>query len=868
MVRDGFVYWLDGNSETGVRVHRVAASGGDATLLSSGGSYTGTGIAVDTASIYWSASPGGGSGFVFKAPLSGGLAVQLTTDRVNQPSDIAIDSEFLYWAENNGGPDQNQGIRKVSLNGGSSITVTTLGYPLSLVLLGPDVHYSYTKTTADGGGSFIGKVSKDGGSVTDLTSTDSRASGMVVDTTYVYWAEFDTGTIKKMPLGGGPVTTLASGLNQPWRLAVDGFNVYWVEWANASPGAGAVRKTSLSGGEITTLATGLNGPNDIAVDSTAVYWSEYGTNRSDGAIKKLVLVDEVVPVVLVHGWAGSPASFGRMKELLESPAGGNHKVELCDYSDWTPFNLSARIEDIALRIRDDCIVAALNKWEAKRVDVIAHSMGGLAVRAWMADLFPFVGKGYAGEIRKLVLVGVPNYGAAWAKLCKVFGVACQLQEQQMEYGSNFLWDLHENWRLKRPIDPSQTLIVAGSCDGNTDSDGVVKLSSATLPLEFGDSPVRIIPYKHSSYARLGVDITEAWCPLNAGSLIDVDNRDHATFWLSKEFLETGKALDYSEIGVEPPDPSILQTGLFLVRLIDRKTQLPVVPSTIDFEGFLVDPGNTETNPDPDAGTITVVDLLQMADPGYNFTVFPQDGLGYILPPTDSTGVITGARPTVHRPIELDPGADLVVSNLSRPNEVRFTRRRRDVRLPIWSAVKYQGSATAGSSTTKLVLSTDTAIEGSDTVVGYGSARQLSAGEEASSLSVGVIPSGTRAGCYYLGAIADSADVVAETDDNNNTASVPLRVAEDLEIYTKRLPRGSVGVFYNFGLAVNGGIILWTWTLDGGALPSGLTLTPEGVIFGMPTTAGRFPFTVRVTDGSPGGPCPRATVTRSFTITIR
>jgi hypothetical protein len=125
-----------------------------------------------------------------------------------------------------------------------------------------------------------------------------------------------------------------------------------------------------------------------------------------------------------------------------------------------------------------------------------------------------------------------------------------------------------------------------------------------------------------------------------------------------------------------------------------------------------------------------------------------------------------------------------------------------------------------------------------------------------------------AGCYFLGANADSNNAIAESNEDNNTASVPLRVADSLKIYTRSLPRGQVGVPYSAGLAVNGGITPWTWTLDGGALPSGLALTPEGVIFGTPTTPGTFQFTVRVTDGPEGGPCARQTTTQRFTITIK
>src|SRR5271165_3916931 len=61
------------------------------------------------------------------------------------------------------------------------------------------------------------------------------------------------------------------------------------------------------------------------------------------------------------------------------------------------------------------------------------------------------------------------------------------------------------------------------------------------------------------------------------------------------------------------------------------------------------------------------------------------------------------------------------------------------------------------------------------------------------------------------------------------------------------PPGAVGDFYQEGLVATGGQQPYTWTIDSGALPAGLSLTTSGVISGTPTTAGMSSFTVRVTD---------------------
>lgn len=69
----------------------------------------------------------------------------------------------------------------------------------------------------------------------------------------------------------------------------------------------------------------------------------------------------------------------------------------------------------------------------------------------------------------------------------------------------------------------------------------------------------------------------------------------------------------------------------------------------------------------------------------------------------------------------------------------------------------------------------------------------------------------------------------------------------LEITTQLLAGGSVGGSFSQTLTAAGGVAPYTWSISGGALPGGLTLSNMGVISGTPGTAGGFSFTVMVTD---------------------
>lgn len=78
-----------------------------------------------------------------------------------------------------------------------------------------------------------------------------------------------------------------------------------------------------------------------------------------------------------------------------------------------------------------------------------------------------------------------------------------------------------------------------------------------------------------------------------------------------------------------------------------------------------------------------------------------------------------------------------------------------------------------------------------------------------------------------------------------------------------LPDGNPGAPYSQQLTATNGHAPYTFTIDSGSLPTGLTMTLAGLISGTPTTSGAFPFVVKAVDS--GNPNKQAT--KSYTITI-
>lgn len=104
-----------------------------------------------------------------------------------------------------------------------------------------------------------------------------------------------------------------------------------------------------------------------------------------------------------------------------------------------------------------------------KVDIVAHSMGGLVTRRYIQKYGP-------DSIDNFILIGTPNSGITDRVYsgCKVFGNSIECDE--MHQGSDFLKLVNQNYSM-----PQTYVIIGRGCDmQGVDGDGVVNVDNAKL----------------------------------------------------------------------------------------------------------------------------------------------------------------------------------------------------------------------------------------------------------------------------------------------------------------------------------------------------------------------------------------------------
>jgi hypothetical protein len=130
----------------------------------------------------------------------------------------------------------------------------------------------------------------------------------------------------------------------------------------------------------------------------------------------------------------------------------------------------------------------------------------------------------------------------------------------------------------------------------------------------------------------------------------------------------------------------------------------------------------------------------------------------------------------------------------------------------------------------------------------------------------LLSSGIISGTPTTAGIASFSIQAADSASTSQKASAAFTLAiqpPPLVVTTTTLPNAQLNTAYTTSLQANGGTQPYTFSLQSGVLPTGLTLSSSGVIAGTPTIPGASTITVAVKDASP---TPQ-TVTVRLSITV-
>lgn len=140
------------------------------------------------------------------------------------------------------------------------------------------------------------------------------------------------------------------------------------------------------------------------------------------------------PVIVVPGFTTGPIVSVGYYPLVERLRSQGYDVTLLVYPDYGLGDINANAQRLA-----NTVNSVRSRTGAAKVDLVAHSMGGLVSRSYIKNL------GGSGRVDSLVMMGTPNYGTNLAAVARFFfGGSCIgiTACQQMSPGSSFLNSLN------------------------------------------------------------------------------------------------------------------------------------------------------------------------------------------------------------------------------------------------------------------------------------------------------------------------------------------------------------------------------------------------------------------------------------------
>ena len=152
-------------------------------------------------------------------------------------------------------------------------------------------------------------------------------------------------------------------------------------------------------------------------------------------------------------------------------------------------------------------------------------------------------------------------------------------------------------------------------------------------------------------------------------------------------------------------------------------------------------------------------------PGSYYVLFVADPTNAVAESNENNNVTSASLLLLAPGVDLIPQQPLLFTNNATPG----------FGIQATCSILNSGTTMAPSSTLGYYLSSDQVLDASDVLMTTVTGFALASGQSSSRLGTLVVPIGTAAGGYYVLFVADPANAVAETNENNNVISQPLTV---------------------------------------------------------------------------------------------
>ncbi len=211
------------------------------------------------------------------------------------------------------------------------------------------------------------------------------------------------------------------------------------------------------------------------------------------------------PIILVHGFTGDKTTWLDLDAYLQERGFDTVREEYY-YNDTTGQSIPAQAHGLSRHIKDKIAEYNSSDIKIKKVDVVAHSMGGLISRHYISKQDDL----YKDDIRKLVMVGTPNHGCNY--LDKLFGWKISedfnkhKKAAEQLYGKNpFIIDLNKGESEGKHLNPDVQYGIIYGTGAPIGGDGVVSDISVLLN---GVTAVNFPGRTHSpAVSRWGTSLT-------------------------------------------------------------------------------------------------------------------------------------------------------------------------------------------------------------------------------------------------------------------------------------------------------------------------------------------------------------------------